>query len=122
MPADNDRAENRMNLKTTGLSLALLIPTLCYAGHGIHLDASSDAAANRSFQRMVNSLDGKRKDELLAAVVQLNKAEGGAPEGASAKPSVVRIKDKIAGLTAEEIIDLAHRSEAGAPAADPAHP
>jgi hypothetical protein len=122
MSADDDPAENRMNLKTAGLSLALLIPTVCYAGHGIHLDASSDAAANRSFQRMVNSLDGKRKDELLAAVVQLNKADAGGAGEAPAKPSVVRIKDKIAGLTAEEIIDLAHRSESGTPAADPAHP
>ncbi|HVT31401.1 MAG TPA: hypothetical protein VHE32_02055 [Rhodanobacteraceae bacterium] len=110
-----------MNLKTVGLALALLVPGLCYAGHGIHLDASSDAAAARSFQRMVNSLDGKRKDDLLAAVAQLDKAEGGASGAASSKPPVVRIKDKIAGLTAEEIIDLAHRNEAGT-ATDPGHP
>jgi hypothetical protein len=99
-----------MNLKTAGLSLALLVPTLCYAGHGIHLDASSDAAADRSFQRMVNSLDGKRKDELVAAVVQLNMIGVDSAANAPTRPSAARIKDKIAGLTAEEIIDLAHRT------------
>jgi hypothetical protein len=59
---------------------------------------------------MVNSLDGKRKDDLLAAVVQLNMIGVNTASEAPAKPSVARIKDKIAGLTAEEIIDLAHRT------------
>jgi hypothetical protein len=108
-----------MNLKSAVLMLAFLIPTLCYAGSGIHLDASSDAAANRSFQRMVNSLDGKRKNELLNAIVQLNQGDASAA-GDTTKPSVARIKDKIAGLTAEEIIDLAHRTAPDAKAA-PAH-
>jgi hypothetical protein len=80
------------------------------AGQGIHLDASSDAAANRSFQRMLNSLDTNQKTQLAAAVVQLNMVGVATASDAPKDPSAARIKDKIAGMTASEIIDLAHRT------------
>jgi hypothetical protein len=76
------------------------------AGQGIHIDASSDAAAERSLQRMLTSLDGSKKTQLSDAVVQLDGGKSGS------KPMAAPIKNKIGGLTAQEIIDLAH-SEAG---------
>ena len=86
------------------------------AGQGIHIDASSDAAANRSLQRMLSSMDTNEKTQLSDAIVQLNKDAGSAGADAAAqKPSAARIKDKIAGMTASEIIDLAHRTAATTP-------
>ena len=87
------------------------------AGQGIHIDGSSDAAANRSLQRMLSSMDTNQKTQLADAIVQLNKAQVDSPGTAAAKgapqnPSAARIKDKIAGMTASEIIDFAHRSAA----------
>lgn len=98
--------------------LLALIPAAAVAGQGIHLDASSDANAVHSFQRMVNSLDTRQKDELLAAVAQIDKAEGKNVPG-DKRPPAARIKEKIAGLTAPEIIDLAHRT--AEPSGTPEH-
>ena len=92
-------------------AMIAFISLSAWAGQGIHIDASSDAAANRSLQRMLSSMDTKEKDQLADAVVQLNKdvvSTGG--DAAAQKPSAARIKDKIAGMTASEIIDLAHRT------------
>lgn len=85
------------------------------AGQGIHIDASSDAAANRSLQRMLSSMDTTQKTQLADAIVQLNKTDAGSAgadsaNSASQKASAARIKDKIAGMTASEIIELAHRT------------
>jgi hypothetical protein len=93
------------------------------AGQGIHIDASSDAAANRSLQRMLSSMDTNQKTQLSDAIVQLNRsvddASGSAANAAQQRPSAARIKDKIGGLTASEIIELAHRT-APATASPPA--
>lgn len=84
------------------------------AGQGIHIDASSEASADRSFQRMLNSLDTNQKTQLAAAVVQLNLVGVETASDAPAHPSAGRIRDKIGGLTASEIIDLAHRTATNA--------
>jgi hypothetical protein len=85
------------------------------AGQGIHIDGSSDASADRSFQRMMNSLDTNQKQQLAIAMIQLNmvgveSAREAINDPGLQHPSAGRIKDKIAGLTASEIIDLAHRT------------
>jgi hypothetical protein len=80
------------------------------AGQGIHIDGSSEAAANHSFQRMLNSLDTNQKTQLATAVVQLNMIGVETASDAPQNPSAGRIRDKIAGMTSSEIIELAHRT------------
>ena len=99
-----------MQAKHLVMAVAFVVSSLAHAGQGIHIDASSDAAAEHSYQRMVNSLDGKNKENLVAAVIQLNMVGVNTASEAPAKPSAARIKDKIGGMTAAEIIDLAHRT------------
>lgn len=93
--------------------LSLFVASGAYAAGGLHIDGSSPAAANRSLQRMLTSLDGRQKNQLIAALAQLNK-EAGASDAEIKKegdnPTATRIKDKIAGLTAPEIIALAQKS------------
>jgi len=102
--------------KTSRLLPALIafVSLSAGAGQGIHIDASSDAAANHSLQRMLSSMDTNQKAQLSAAIVQLNQsvddAGGAAGNAAQQRPSAARIKDKIGGLTATEIIELAHRT------------
>jgi hypothetical protein len=99
-----------MNVKPVGIGLLLLFATASVAAQGIHIDGSSEAAANKSYQRMVNSLDGKKKDELVTAVLQLNMVGVESADDAPTNATAGRIRDRIGGLTAAEIIDLAHRT------------
>ena len=116
--AETGRRGTEMNIVKARFLPAMIafISLSAGAGQGIHIDASSDAAANRSLQRMLSSMDTKEKTQLADAIVQLNKDVGstgaGAANPADQKPSAARIKDKIGGMTASEIIDLAHRSAA----------
>jgi hypothetical protein len=80
------------------------------AAQGIHIDAASEDAANRSYQRMVKSLDGSKRDELVTAVLQLNMVGVETASDAPANPSAGRIRDRIGGMTAAQIVDLAHRT------------
>lgn len=93
----------------------LAMSSVAMAAGGIHIDASSDANANHSFQRMLTSLDGHKRDELSAAIVQLNKEDDVASRPNGQHPSAARIKDKIGGLTADEIIALAQKSAPAKP-------
>jgi hypothetical protein len=99
-----------MNANSIVVCASFLFAGAAAAAQGIHIDGSSEAAANRSYQRMVNSLDGKNKDALITAVLQLNmvgvESAGDAPANATAG----RIRDRIGGLTAAEIVELAHRT------------
>jgi hypothetical protein len=78
----------------------------------VRIDASSDKKVERSFARMLRSLDTAKKMELQVAILQLNMiGVSGAAELMAKpelqKPSAVRVKDRIAGLTADEIVKLA---------------
>jgi hypothetical protein len=103
-----------MTLGKTSRFLAVIafISLSAAAGQGIHIDSSSDAAANKSLQRMLSSMDTNQKSQLTAAIIQLNQGvvSDAAAGSAQPRPSAARIKDKIAGMTASEIIDLAHRT------------
>jgi hypothetical protein len=81
----------------------------------IRIDATSEDTVNASFQAMLSHLDRRHQTELLGAIVQLNFVGVTSVYQALDKPdlqrpSVVRIKDKIAGLTADEIIELAKKT------------
>lgn len=103
---------------TTTFSKLVLATSLlmCFSAHAVvRIDASSDAAAQESFQQMLNELATTEKSKLITAMIQLNLVGVqsayevvGNPELQS--PSPARVKDKIAGMTADEIIDLANRT------------
>ena len=65
---------------------------------------------------MVTSLDTTQRGKLQQALADLNKADTSA-DPKLPNPSAARIKDKIAGLNAQEIIDLAAKMNAAGGAA-----
>jgi hypothetical protein len=80
-----------------------------WAWGAIRIDGSSDEAANRTFQRMMKSLKPDQQQALVIALLQINfiGVESVTEAARSAdlqNPSAARVKDKIAGMTAPEII------------------
>jgi hypothetical protein len=78
----------------------------------VRLDATSAASAQESFQRMLEGASGAKRNELLVAMLKLNMSGVRSAYEVVAKPelqslSIARIKDRVAGMTAEEIIALA---------------
>ncbi len=96
-----------------GLAAALVIG--CANQHpaeAVRIDASSPQAAEASYEAMMDALSPEEQQKLAIAVVMLN-MEGvksvyevvGNPD--LQKPSMAHIRDKVAGMTAEEIIERA---------------
>ena len=96
-----------------GLAAALVIG--CANQHPaetVRIDASSPQAAEASYQAMMDALPPGEQQQLAIAVVMLN-MEGvksayevvGNPD--LQKPSMAHIRDNVAGMTAEEIIERA---------------
>lgn len=83
----------------------------------VRVDATSKQTAEASYKVM---MDGRSEDErrkLSLAILVLNLEDVGSAREAMQNPelnapSIGRIKDKVAGLTADEIIALAARSTA----------
>lgn len=104
-------------MKTRSLAVLLigfLAATGVQARETIRLDASSDAAAKASWKRMTESVSPEKQQQLLLAMLQINLAGVnsayevvGNPE--LQHPNIARIKDRIAGLDADEIIALGNR-------------
>jgi hypothetical protein len=99
--------------------VALLIVLLGWSsfawGGQIRIDGSSDDAANRSFQRMMSSLKPDKQQQLAVAFIQINMTGVNSVYEALndpglQHPSAARIKDKIAGMTASEIIEFARKT------------
>ncbi|MDR7133908.1 hypothetical protein J2X06_001092 [Lysobacter niastensis] len=91
----------------------------CAASGGSHsvarIDASSEAAAEASYKAMMRQLSEPKKRQLGLAVVMLNMVGVNSvyevinnPELKA--PSVGRIKDRVAGMSADEIIALAAKT------------
>lgn len=101
---------------TAGLLIAgLMFSALASAREPLRLDASSDTAAEESFKRMADRLSAKRQQKLQIAILQINMIGVNSAYETVANPElrspgVARIKDKIAGMTADEIIDFADRN------------
>lgn len=102
-------------IKPVVAMLLLMVSASCvYASDTIHFDASSDTAAKASWDRMFDHASRDEQQKLLAAVVQINLAGVKSVSEVMSNPdlqslSAVRIKDKIAGMTAAQIIDFANR-------------
>ena len=104
-----------------GLKLVLTVLFLLLSGDFVHakdpvrIDASTDASAQASWDQLIAKAPRDKKQKLQIALVQLNlvgvnSAYEVVSNPALQSPSVSRIKDKIAGLTADEIIELANRT------------
>ncbi|MGV8955386.1 MAG: hypothetical protein ACOH2M_30105 [Cypionkella sp.] len=89
--------------------------TSANARQSVRLDATSDTTARESFKRMLSHESRARQQQLSIAMLKLNLVGVrnayelvASPERQS--PSIVQIKDRVAGMTADEIIDLADRT------------
>lgn len=102
------------------MSLTLLLLCFCAlaspgADESLRIDGSSDKSAQQSYNAMLNDASKKQQQELIIAMIKLN-MEGvkSAHELVDNKelqnPSIIRIKDRVDGMNAEEIIDLAHQT------------
>lgn len=96
------------------ISLAAM-PGISYADESLRIDGASDEAANKSWLNMLNNTHGAKKQQLMVAFAKLSlegyeSAFDIAAAGKSSFPAA-DIKDKIAGLTADEIIELANQSD-----------
>ena len=107
-------------MKNKFLATLFALATLClatalHAQGPIRIDGSSDSAANESFKRMLTQLPTDRQRKLLAAVVQLNMAGVHSAYEVVGNPelqtmSAARVKERIAGMTADEIVEYAKQS------------
>jgi hypothetical protein len=100
-------------------AVALLIVLLSWSSlawsGGIRIDGSSEDAANRTFQRMMELVKPDQQQALAIALIQINL--GGAESVYEVlrnpdmqHPSAGRVRDKIAGMTAPEIIAFANKT------------
>lgn len=83
--------------------------------HSVRLDATSDATAQESYEKMMRQSSEKQQQALAVAMLKLNMAGvQSAYDVVQNKDlqslSIARIKDRVAGMTAEEIIVLANRT------------
>lgn len=97
------------------LVVLFLATSIAHAKREVRIDATSDKSVEQSFKRMNDSLDKDAQIGLMTAIVKLNMVGIGSAEEMLADPGLrspgpVRIKDRIAGLTAAEIIDLADKT------------
>ena len=89
--------------------LAVMASGTALASDPIRLDASSDQAALNSFKSMLEQLPQQKQEDLQFAVLKINMdGVGSASEmladPALRAPTIARIKDRVAGMTAEEIL------------------
>jgi hypothetical protein len=97
------------------LSVAITCLSVARAREPIRIDGSSDDAANRSFQRMMESLKPDEQEMLSVALVQINLGDAQSVyymlrDPNKQHPSAAHVRDKIAGMTASEIVDFAKRT------------
>lgn len=111
-------------LIATTTVLALLGSCASTPPTALRFDGSSDAAAEASWTHMINGTPAAQRQKLLVAMLKLN-LDGvdsvyqviGNPE--FDELGMGRIKDKIDGMTANEIIALAERIPVKAQIANP---
>nr|WP_298128715.1 hypothetical protein [uncultured Pseudoxanthomonas sp.] len=93
---------------------ALLAVSTASAKEPVRLDASSDAAAEASWKAMHQEASPEQKRELPLAMLKINLAGTKSAYDVVGDPElqslgIARIKDKVAGMTADEIIALGNR-------------
>lgn len=91
---------------------ATIAPRIAMAADPVRIDGSSDRAAERSFQKMMGKRDRDAQMQLAMAMLQINMAGASSASEMLAnpelrKPSIMRIREQVDGMTAEEIVALA---------------
>jgi hypothetical protein len=94
--------------------MTLAIATATYAKEPMRLDGSSEQAAVATWEAMVASAKPKTRKKLMEAILKINLAGVKSVTEAMENPElqslgIVRIKDQVAGMTAEEIIEYGER-------------
>lgn len=89
--------------------LTFLVFGVAVASDPVRLDGSSDQAALDSFDLMRAELSQKKQADLVFAVLKINMDGVGSASEMLANPAlrettVARIRDRVDGMTAEEII------------------
>lgn len=95
--------------------LCALAAASAFAREPVRLDASSDAAAESSWEQMIESVSAAKKQKLLVAMLQINLAGVNSAYEVAGNPElqrlgIARIKDKVANLHADEIIELGNQT------------
>lgn len=93
---------------------ALLAVSTVSAKEPVRRDASSDAAAEASWKAMHEEASPEQKRELPLALLKISLAGANSAYDVVGAPDlqtlgITRIKDKVSGMTAEEIIALGNR-------------
>ena len=94
--------------------LALSLAFIVQSREPIRLDASSVEAAEASWKAMIDGTRGSKKQKLLEAMLKINLAGVKSPYEAVGNPElqtlgIARIKHQVAGMTADEIIEMGER-------------
>ena len=106
-------------------SIALAIIVLALSGTAnseapARIDSSTDATAQSSWDKMLAQSNDETKCRLRAALVQLNTAaavekglSGFAFHAAVQDPLIALVKEKVSGLSAEQVIELGQQLSQG---------
>lgn len=86
------------------------------AREALRLDATSEATAQASFQKMMDQADDRGKRDLAMAMAKINLEGVQSAYEIVQRPelqtmSIGRIKDRVAGMTADQIVALADSIE-----------
>ena len=96
-----------------GLAIALFSGCASYHSSvgSLRIDASSAATAEASFKAMMRGRDDFEKQRLALAVLAIGLEESKSVHDAmkNPDPSIATIRDKVAGMTADEIIERASK-------------
>ena len=95
--------------------LAILALVGCAASEPLRLDGSSDAAFERSWAKMQSSLSSGEQMQLAMAMLRIRLSGAKSAEEAfratgSESITPLSIKSKVAGLSFQEIIELAEQT------------
>lgn len=101
-----------MLIKLISVVLTLGLVSAGLQAEGVlRLDASSDASAESSWKEMLDTASPDKRQKLVAAMLEINLAGVKSATQVFEMPDrdqigIARIKDKVAGMTADQIIDL----------------
>jgi hypothetical protein len=103
-----------MKRHLAALLLALAASWSVYAAEPLRLDASTDETTVASWNAMVGAASPTQRQQLLEAMLKINLAGINSANEMLSTPDtdslgIVRIKEKVSGLTAEQIIDLSNK-------------
>jgi hypothetical protein len=96
-----------------GLCVAL-VSIAAFAAQPITIDASSEQSAQESYTKMFESLSDSKRIQLQMAILKINMDGIGSASEMMAEPElrnpgIKRIRNRVAGMTADQIIDEAKK-------------